>query len=48
MIGCADRTSFVIVPDGTVSYGHSASTPEKHVSNTPAAVRDWRSRHPGK
>ena len=48
VVGYADRTSFVIVPDGTVSYVYSAMNPEKHVSNTLAAVQDWRDKHPAK
>ena len=48
VVGYADRTSFVIVPDGTVSYVYSALNPEKHVSNTLAAVREWREKHPSK
>jgi thioredoxin-dependent peroxiredoxin len=47
-VGYADRTSFVIVPDGTVSYVYSAMNPEKHVSNTLAAVQEWRDKHPRK
>ena len=46
VVGYADRTSFVIVPDGTVSYVYSALNPEKHVSNTLAAVQEWRDKHP--
>jgi peroxiredoxin len=48
MVGYADRTSFVIVPDGTVSYVYSALNPEQHVSNTLAAVQEWRDKHPRK
>ncbi len=48
VLGYADRTSFVIVPDGTVSYVYSALSPEKHVSNTLAAVQEWRDKHPMK
>ena len=47
-VGYADRTSFVIVPDGTVSYVYTAMSPEKHVSNTLAAVQAWRDKHPVK
>lgn len=46
VVGYADRTSFVIVPDGTVSYVYSALNPEKHVSNTLSAVQEWRAKHP--
>jgi peroxiredoxin len=48
VVGYADRTSFVIVPDGTVSYVYSALNPEKHVSNTLAAVQEWRVKHPAR
>ena len=48
LLGYADRTSFVVVPDGTVSYVYSALNPEKHVANTLAAVRAWRDKHPVK
>jgi peroxiredoxin len=48
VVGYADRTSFVIVPDGTVSYVYSALSPEKHVSNTLEAVQAWRDKHPAK
>ena len=42
LVDYADRTSFVILPDGTVSYVYSALDPDKHVSNTLAAVRVWK------
>lgn len=48
VVGYADRTSFVIVPDGTVSYVYSSMNPDQHVSNTLAAVQDWRGKHPKK
>jgi peroxiredoxin len=46
VVSYADRTSFVIVPDGTVSYVYTAMSPEKHVGNTLAAVQEWRDKHP--
>lgn len=46
LVGYADRTSFVIVPDGTVSYVYSALNPDKHVANTLAAVQEWKDKQP--
>jgi peroxiredoxin len=34
----ANRTSYVIAPDGTVAYSYTALDPEKHVENTLAAL----------
>jgi peroxiredoxin Q/BCP len=48
VVGYADRTSFVIVPDGTVSYVYSAMNPDKHVSNTLAAVQAWKDKQGAK
>ena len=42
LMSMANRTSFVIVPDGTVSYAYSALSPDKHVANTLAAVQEWK------
>jgi len=42
----ADRTSFVITPDGTVDYVYSALSPDKHVANTLAAVQAWKDKQP--
>lgn len=41
----ADRTSYVISPDGRVLYSYSNLNPEKHVENTMAAVRKWADAH---
>lgn len=38
----ANRTSYVIAPDGTILYTYTNMNPDKHVSNTLAALRDWR------
>ena len=35
----ADRTSYVIAPDGTIAYEYTSLDPDKHVANTLAAVR---------
>ncbi len=37
----ADRTSYVIAPDGRIVYRYTAMNPDKHVENTLAAVRKW-------
>ena len=37
----SNRTSYVIVPDGTVLYAYSALDPDKHVDNTLNAVAKW-------
>jgi peroxiredoxin Q/BCP len=48
VVGYADRTSFVIVPGGTVSYVYSAMNPDQHVANTLAAVQAWKDQQSGK
>ncbi len=44
--GHADRTSYVITPDGKVLYAYSALGPDEHVSNTLKALKVWRDAHP--
>ncbi len=44
--GHADRTSYVITPDGKVLYAYSALSPDKHVENTLKALKDWKAAHP--
>ena len=39
----ASRTSYVIAPSGKVLYVYSSLSPDKHVTNTLAAVRRWTS-----
>ncbi len=46
LVGYADRTSFVILPDSTVSYAYSALSPDQHVANTLAAVKAWKAQQP--
>ncbi len=46
MPGHSDRTSFVIVPDGTVIYSYSALKPDEHVKNTMDALKQWQAQHP--
>jgi thioredoxin-dependent peroxiredoxin len=40
----ADRTSYVISPQGVVLYEYTALSPDKHVSNTLAAVKAWKAK----
>jgi peroxiredoxin len=35
----ANRTSYVIAPDGTIAYAYASLDPSKHVANTLAALR---------
>src|ERR1700694_148634 len=37
--GYANRTSYVIAPDGTIAYAYTDLEADKHVSNTLAALR---------
>lgn len=37
----ANRTSYVIVPDGTILYTYTNLNPDQHVANTLAALHDW-------
>ncbi|HTX58146.1 MAG TPA: peroxiredoxin [Verrucomicrobiae bacterium] len=43
----ADRTSYVIAPDGTIIYTYTDLDPSKHVENTLAALKTWEAAHPG-
>jgi len=42
----ADRTSYVIAPDGTILAAYSELNPARHVEITMAAVKTWRATHP--
>ncbi|HEY9085913.1 MAG TPA: peroxiredoxin [Candidatus Tyrphobacter sp.] len=42
----ANRTSYVIVPDGTIIYTYTNLDPSQHVANTLAALRAWEKAHP--
>jgi thioredoxin-dependent peroxiredoxin len=42
----ADRTSYVIAPDGKIIYSYTDLKPDLHVANTMAAVRQWKASHP--
>ncbi len=41
-LGYSSRTSYVILPDGKISYSYTAMDPTGHVSNTLAAVKAWK------
>ena len=40
----ANRTSYVIAPDGTVIYSYTNLEPDKHVENTLAALKAWKAK----
>ena len=42
----ANRTSYVIAPDGLVIYAFTDMSPDQHVENTMRAVARWRAEHP--
>ena len=37
----ANRTSYVIAPNGTIVYQYTSLNPYRHVSNTLAALKTW-------
>ena len=39
----ANRTSYVIAPNGKIVYEYTALDPTKHVENTVAALKAWKS-----
>lgn len=41
----ANRTSYVIAPDGTIIYTYTNLDPSQHVANTLAALRTWEASH---
>lgn len=41
----ANRTSYVIAPDGRIIYTYTDLNPDKHVENTLTALRDWVAGH---
>src|SRR3982074_3723630 len=43
----ANRTSYVIAPNGKIIYEYTAMDPDKHVGNTMAAVEKWKAEHKG-
>lgn len=40
----ANRTSYVIAPDGTILYTYTNLNPDQHVANTLAALRAWQAK----
>jgi thioredoxin-dependent peroxiredoxin len=43
----ANRTSYVIAPNGKIIYEYTAMNPDMHVQNTMAAVEKWKTDHKG-
>jgi len=41
----ANRTSYVITPDGEIIYSYTDLQPDKHVENTLDALRKWNDKH---
>jgi peroxiredoxin Q/BCP len=41
----ANRTSYVIAPDGKILYSYTNLNPSKHVANTMAVVKRWDAAH---
>jgi thioredoxin-dependent peroxiredoxin len=41
LLGRANRTSYVIAPNGKIIYAYTDRSPDKHVDNTLNAVREW-------
>lgn len=41
----ANRTSYVIAPDGTVIYTYTNLNPDDHVKNTLDALKDWEAKN---
>jgi peroxiredoxin Q/BCP len=41
----ANRTSYVVAPDGKVIYMFSDLNPEQHVTNTLKAIQDWKAKN---
>jgi peroxiredoxin len=43
----ANRTSYVIAPDGTIVYAYTSLDPADHVANTLNALKAWKADHAG-
>ncbi len=41
----ANRTSYVIAPDGTIIYTYTNLQPDDHVKNTLAALKEWEAKN---
>ncbi|MFZ0033116.1 MAG: peroxiredoxin [Candidatus Cybelea sp.] len=44
----ANRTSYVIAPDGTIVYTYTSLDPSQHVENTLTALKAWEADHSSK
>jgi peroxiredoxin Q/BCP len=42
----ANRTSYVIAPNGTIIYTYTDQSPDQHVANTLAAIEAWKKTQP--
>jgi thioredoxin-dependent peroxiredoxin len=42
----ANRTSYVIAPDGSIIYTYTNMNPDQHVANTLTAIEQWKAAHP--
>ncbi len=40
----ANRTSYVIAPDGSIIYTYTDMNPDQHVANTLKAIQDWKAK----
>ena len=40
----ANRTSYVIAPDGNIIYTYTDMNPDQHVANTLKAIEDWKNK----
>ena len=40
----ANRTSYVIAPDGNIIYTYTDMNPDQHVANTLKAIQDWKAK----
>ncbi|HEY3859088.1 MAG TPA: peroxiredoxin [Gammaproteobacteria bacterium] len=40
----ANRTSYVIAPDGNIIYTYTDMNPDQHVANTIKAIQDWKAK----
>ena len=47
VVGMANRTSYVITPDGRIDYMYSNLNPAEHVANTLGAVKAYQAKHAG-
>ncbi len=43
----ANRTSYVIAPDGRILYSYTNLDPAEHVANTMSAIQRWNKEHKG-